>query len=69
MTGADVLHRLRADPATRGIPVVVISAEATPGQIRRMLEIGAADYLTKPLHVPSFLELLDRLLEPQPEVI
>jgi signal transduction histidine kinase/ActR/RegA family two-component response regulator len=65
LTGADVLHRLRADPATRDIPVVIISADATPGQIRRMLEIGAADYLTKPLHVPKFLQLLDRLLEPQ----
>jgi CheY-like chemotaxis protein len=65
LTGADVLHRLRADPATRGIPVVVVSADATPGQIQRMLDSGATDYLTKPLQLPPFLELLDRLLEPQ----
>jgi signal transduction histidine kinase len=64
LTGADVLHRLRADPATRSIPVVVVSADATPGQIQRMLDSGATDYLTKPLQLPPFLELLDRLLEP-----
>jgi len=64
VTGADVLHRLRADPSTRAIPVVVVSADATPGQVRRMLEIGAADYLTKPLQILKFLRILDRLLEP-----
>jgi signal transduction histidine kinase/ActR/RegA family two-component response regulator len=68
LTGDDVLHRLRADPATRDIPVVVISADASLGQIRRMREIGAVDYLTKPLHVARFLQLLDRVLEPQPRV-
>jgi CheY-like chemotaxis protein len=62
MRGVDVLHRLRADPATHGIPIVIVSADATAGQIRRMIELGAADYLTKPLEVPRFLEVVDGLL-------
>jgi signal transduction histidine kinase/CheY-like chemotaxis protein len=62
MTGVDVLHRLRAHPETHDIPVVIVSADATPGQIRRMLELGAAEYLTKPLEIPQFLEVVDRLL-------
>jgi CheY-like chemotaxis protein len=62
--GAEVLQRLKANPATRALPVVIVSADATPGQRRRMLELGAAAYVTKPIDVPAFLELLDQLLEP-----
>jgi signal transduction histidine kinase/ActR/RegA family two-component response regulator len=64
VTGSKVLCRLKADPATRAIPVVVVSADATPGQSRRMLELGAVDYLTKPLDVEQFLRVIDRILDP-----
>jgi CheY-like chemotaxis protein len=68
LTGTEVLHRLKAHPETRAIPVVVVSADATPGQVRRMRERGAADYLTKPLDIRRFLQVLDGVIEPdQPE--
>ena len=60
--GAEVLQRLRATPETRAIPIVIVSADATPGQRQRMLEIGATAYLTKPIDVPAFLELLEQQL-------
>jgi signal transduction histidine kinase/CheY-like chemotaxis protein len=63
MTGAEVLHRLKADPETRDLPIVVVSADATPGQIRRMLALGADDYLTKPLSLPRFLEVVGAIVE------
>jgi CheY-like chemotaxis protein len=66
LTGAEVLHRLKAHPATRGIPLVIVSADATPGQVRKMRELGASDYLTKPLDIPRFLQVIDGILEPQP---
>ncbi len=62
VTGAEVLRRLQADPATRHIPVVVLSADATDGQIRRMLELGAVEYLTKPFAIPNFLQVVDGIL-------
>jgi CheY-like chemotaxis protein len=49
MAGEEVLHRLRAEPATADIPVAVLSAEAAPGIIRRMRASGVIAYLTKPL--------------------
>jgi len=49
MGGQEVLRQLREDPATRETPVVIISADATPGQIERLLAAGANAYLTKPL--------------------
>jgi signal transduction histidine kinase/ActR/RegA family two-component response regulator len=47
--GEEVLRRLRAEPATAGIPVIVLSAEASPAIIRRMRDCGVIGYLTKPL--------------------
>jgi signal transduction histidine kinase/ActR/RegA family two-component response regulator len=68
--GEEVLRRLQADPATRTIPVVVLSADATPHQIDRLLAAGAASYLTKPLSVRAFLQAADQVLgeqSPAPE--
>jgi CheY-like chemotaxis protein len=49
--GREVLRRLRRDPATAAIPVVVLSSDATEGQIKRLRADGAAGYLTKPIDV------------------
>lgn len=62
MNGRDVLTKLRTEPMTSAIPVVALSADATPGQIDRLMRAGAADYLTKPINVQKFLEVLDRTL-------
>jgi len=61
--GDEVLRRLRADARTRSTPVVIISADATPGQIERLLAAGAKTYLTKPLNVKEFLSVLDESLK------
>jgi len=60
--GIEVLRRLREDPRTREIPVVVISADASPGQHHRLLAAGAQDYLTKPIDVRKFLAIVDQTL-------
>jgi CheY-like chemotaxis protein len=59
-----VLKLLQQHEATCEIPVVVISADATQGQIDRLLAQGARAYLTKPLDVPRFLELVREILHP-----
>jgi PAS domain S-box-containing protein len=66
-TGADVLRWLQAEAATRTIPVIVISADATPGQIDRLLAIGARAYLTKPLDVKQFVDVVGAALDDGPE--
>ena len=62
LDGDEVLARLRADPATREIPAVVLSADATEKQKTRLLEAGAAAYLPKPIDVARLLETLDQHL-------
>ena len=63
LTGTEVLHRLKADPELRAIPVVIVSADATEGQVRRMHELGATDYLSKPLDIQNFLNVIDGILD------
>lgn len=49
MDGYEVLERLRADPVTARIPVVFLTAMASPEDEERGLLLGAADYVTKPI--------------------
>ncbi|MFL6542331.1 MAG: ATP-binding protein, partial [Chthoniobacterales bacterium] len=57
--GWEVLDRLRSDSATRDIPVIVISADATSRQIKRLLASGAQRYLTKPIDIAEFTRALN----------
>jgi PAS domain S-box-containing protein len=56
--GEEVLARLRRNPHTRDIPVVVLSADAIPAQEQRLMRAGANGYLTKPFDIPHFLSVL-----------
>jgi PAS domain S-box-containing protein len=62
-TGDKVLQQLRHDKRTCDIPVIMLSADAVPSQIKRLLEAGAHDYVTKPIEVQNFLRVLDTSLD------
>jgi signal transduction histidine kinase/ActR/RegA family two-component response regulator len=59
MQGEEVLTRLRDDPRTASIPVVIISADASQRQVQRLLATGAHAYLTKPIDVRELLHFID----------
>jgi PAS domain S-box-containing protein len=58
INGDLVLEALRNEPKTAAIPVVILSADATDGQVKRLLAAGATSYMTKPIDVARFLSLL-----------
>ncbi len=60
--GDEVLRRLHADERTSGIPVIMVSADATSATVGRLLRAGAAGYLTKPLDVNDFLNTVDHFV-------
>ena len=67
LAGDQVLAGLRSDPRTRTIPVVMISADTTPRQVKRLLDAGAQDYLTKPIDVKKLFAVLDEYLSKRDE--
>ena len=60
--GMDLLRHLKADDHTAGIPVLVLSADATRERIERAMTEGAAGYLSKPLNLAELLTRIDELL-------
>ena len=62
LPGWEVLSQLKLSETTADIPVVVISADATPSQIKRLIKAGAVSYLTKPLDVTEFFRVLDNTI-------
>ena len=62
MDGFEVLKRLRANAATRDIPVVAVSANAMPADREKATSAGFVDYITKPIELSVLLATVDRLL-------
>jgi CheY-like chemotaxis protein len=65
MPGEEVLRRLRVDPKTADVPVVILSADARPGQMTQLLEQDVRAFLTKPLDVKELFALLDTIAAEQ----
>ena len=62
ISGTEVLDLLRHDPLTAHIPVIALSANALPRDVRKGLDAGFLRYLTKPINVPEFMDALDTAL-------
>ena len=63
ISGIEAMRMLAADPATMHIPVIALSANAIPRDIKVGLEAGFFRYLTKPIKVNEFMQTLDAALK------
>ena len=66
MRGEDVLASLQADPATRDIPILVMTADASPGVAERLTAMGARAFVTKPFAIADFLDVAAPFLRRPP---
>jgi CheY-like chemotaxis protein len=62
VSGEEVLSLLQSDPRTGGIPVTILSADATSALIKQLMTAGAREYLTKPIDVRQLIDLLEATL-------
>ncbi|HZO30103.1 MAG TPA: response regulator [Chloroflexota bacterium] len=62
LDGWEASRRLKADPATRAIPILALTAHATSSDRERALEAGCDDYDTKPIEFPRLIGKVDALL-------
>ena len=65
-SGHELLSRLKADPATRDVPVVVVSADLPSGNRDSLGHLGIREYLPKPVDIGRLLELVDELAPTAP---
>jgi signal transduction histidine kinase/ActR/RegA family two-component response regulator len=63
ISGITALKRLREDTATAHIPIIALSANAMPHDIAKGIEVGFFGYLTKPIKIESFTDMLNAALE------
>lgn len=64
LNGWEVAARLKADPRTAAIPIIALTAHAMEGDEEKARAAGCNDYVTKPISVLPFQELLSRYLDP-----
>jgi two-component system cell cycle response regulator DivK len=60
--GWDATRQLKADPETRSIPVIALTAHAMSGDREKALEAGCDEFDTKPVDLPRLLEKMQKLL-------
>ncbi len=65
--GLTATRHLKADPATRDIPVVAVTSYAMKGDETLALEAGCSGYVTKPIDKTIFLETVAKILAEKPE--
>ena len=63
LSGFEVCKRLKADPATRHLPVLMITALDQPSDIERAVDAGTDDFLTKPIHQRELVSRVFALIE------
>jgi CheY-like chemotaxis protein len=66
LDGWEATRQLKADPVTRFIPVIALTAHAMAGDRERALEAGADDFDTKPVELTRLLEKIEALLAKKP---
>jgi CheY-like chemotaxis protein len=64
--GWECARQLKADPVTRGIPIIALTAHAMIGDRQRALDAGCDEFDTKPIDLTSLLEKIARLLARAP---
>lgn len=62
ISGQEALKLLKSDQAISSIPVVVLSADITSGVIGELMKLGAQAFLTKPLNIEDFIQLVDEMM-------
>ncbi len=62
LNGWDATRALKADDATRAIPVIALTAHAMSGDREKAMDAGCDEFETKPINLPTLIEKIEQLL-------
>jgi CheY-like chemotaxis protein len=63
MDGWLAAKKLKSDESTKSIPLYALTAHTLPSERKRALDAGCDGYVSKPIHMAGFLEVIERALE------
>lgn len=63
VSGYDFLKEIKNNDATKDIPVIIVSAVADPENRKKSLEMGALDFVNKPIDIQEFISKVDSVLK------
>lgn len=66
MDGWEVARHLKADPETRTVPVIALTAHAMAGDREKCMKVGCDDYLAKPINISELVAMIERHLTHAP---
>ncbi|HEY5675077.1 MAG TPA: response regulator [Malonomonas sp.] len=62
MDGFEVCSRIKQNPETRHIPIILLTAKKTPEDVARGKEVGADHYITKPFKSAMVMDIIESLI-------
>lgn len=63
ISGYDFLKEIKSNEATKDIPVIIVSAVADPENRKKSIELGAVDFVNKPIDIQDFIAKVDSVLK------
>lgn len=63
VSGYDFLKEIKSSESTRNIPVIIVSAITDPENRRKSLELGAIDFINKPIDIQNFIERIEAIIK------
>jgi CheY-like chemotaxis protein len=65
MSGIEICQKLKSEPKTKQIPIIIVSVKATDEDVKKGLACGADAYITKPFDPFDLIEKVQKYLEPR----
>jgi CheY-like chemotaxis protein len=62
VSGYDFLKEIKSNDHTKNIPVIVVSATADPENKKKSIEMGALDFINKPIDIQNFIDKIEAIL-------
>lgn len=63
VSGYDFLKEIKSNQSTKDIPVIIVSAVADAENRRKSIELGALDFINKPIDIQYFIEKIETILK------
>jgi DNA-binding response OmpR family regulator len=69
ISGFDFLKEIKSNESTRDIPVIIVSAVADSENRRKSIELGALDFINKPIDIQDFIERIEAILRKKETIV